>query len=169
MAKSITHIVGKDRPPRVHITYEVTTNGALEKVELPFLVGVLADLSGMPREPLRPLRDRNFVPIDRITFADVMKQQAPRVAFKVPNRLTNEEGNIGVELNFNDMTDFEPDKVAEQVPALKELLDMRRRLVALQSRLEGNDKLERLLGEVLNQTEAKLSQGTVPPATETPK
>ncbi len=160
MPPPVQHIVGKDRPPRVHIQYDVWTNGALEKVELPFVVGVLADLSGQPTEPLKPLKERNFTAVDRVSFSDFMKRQGARLAFKVDNVLTGEENTkLNVELRFNDMEDFEPDRVARQVEPLRELLEMRQRLVELKGRMEGNDQLERLLAEALNRTQAKLAQG----------
>jgi len=155
MAESLQHKLDRVRRPRVQITYDVETNGAMEKKELPFVVGVLADLSGQPMEPPKAMKDRKFVPIDRDNFNDVLAKATPRVAMKVPNRLTGEENtSLNVELNFKSMDDFEPARVAEQIPALRELLQMREKLNQLLSKMEGNDKLEQLLGEVLNNTEA---------------
>jgi type VI secretion system protein ImpB len=153
MAESQQHKLDRVRPPRVQITYDVETNGAMEKIELPFVVGVMADLSGQPAKPLPVMKERKFVPIDRDNFNDVLAKSAPRLAMKVDNTLANDGSKLGVELNFKNMDDFEPERVAEQVPALRELLDMRRRLKELGSRMEGNDKLEALLGEVLANTE----------------
>jgi type VI secretion system protein ImpB len=150
---SVQHKLDRVRRPRVQITYDVETNGALQKVELPFVVGVLADLSGQPTEALRPLKERKLVNIDRDNFNDVLAKAAPRVAMKVQNRLTDEDTKLAVELKFKHIEDFEPAKVAEQVPALKRLLDMRLELTQLLSKMEGNDKLDQLLGEVLNNTE----------------
>jgi type VI secretion system protein ImpB len=144
------------RRPRVQISYEVETVGGMRKVELPFVVGVLADLTGMPKEALKPLKERKFVPIDRDTFNKVLAKMEPRLAYRVQNRLTDADTNLNVELNFRHMDDFEPARVAEQVPVLKELLDMRRRLTQLLNKMEGNEKLERLLEEVLTNTEKKL-------------
>jgi len=144
---------GRVRPPRVQITYDVETGGAPEKVELPFVVGVLADLSGQPKEALPVMKDRRFVPIDRDNFNDVLQKAAPRLAMKVENRLTGEDNKLAVELNFRNIEDFEPARVAEQVGPLRELLAMRRRLTELQAKMEGNDKLERLLSEVLTTKE----------------
>jgi type VI secretion system protein ImpB len=141
------------RPPRVHIEYDVETGGAMEKTELPFVVGVLADLSGQPSVPLRPLKERNAVFIDRDNFSDVMVRATPRVAMKVQNRLTEEDTKLAVELNFKSLDDFNPGQIAEQVPALKELLKMRLALTQLLSKMEGNDKLDRLLAEVLSNTD----------------
>ena len=155
MAESLQHKLDRVRRPRVQITYDVETNGAMEKKELPFVVGVLADLSGQPKEAPKALKDRKFVPIDRDNFNDVLAKATPRVAMKVANRLGGEENSsLNVELNFQSMDDFEPARVASQVPALRELLGMRDKLNQLLSKMEGNDKLEQLLGEVLNNTDA---------------
>jgi len=153
MMSSLQHKLDRVRRPRVQITYDVETNGALQKVELPFVVGVLADLSGMPKEALKPLKDRQAVFIDRDNFNTVLSKAAPRLALKVQNRLTDEDSKIGVELNFKSIDDFEPAKVAEQVAPLKELLAMRHNLTQLLSKLEGNEKLETLLTEVLQSTD----------------
>jgi type VI secretion system protein ImpB len=147
------HKLDRVRRPRVQITYDVETNGAMEKKELPFVVGIMADLSGQPKEALRPMKERKFVPIDRDNFNDVLKKAAPRLAMKVPNRLTDEAGNLAVELNFSHIDDFEPTKVAQQVGPLRELLEMRLRLTQLLSKMEGNEKLEQLLAEVMSNTE----------------
>jgi type VI secretion system protein ImpB len=155
------------RRPRVQLTYDVETNGALQKVELPFVVGVLADLSGQPKEALKPLKERKFVQIDRDNFDDVLAKSAPRLALRVPNKLTDENSNLAVELNFKNMEDFDPAKIAEQVGPLKELLAMRQQLTQLLSKMEGNDKLEALLADVLANTEkaASLAKEMTPPTT----
>lgn len=145
--------IGRVRPPRVQITYDVETGGAMEKVELPFVVGVLADLSGQPASPLRPLKERNAVYIDRDNFNEVMARATPRVAMKVQNRLTDEDTKLAVELNFKTMDDFEPGRIAEQVPALKKLMEMRQELTQLLFKMQGNDMLDKLLTEVLSNTE----------------
>ena len=157
MAESLQHKLDRVRRPRVQITYDVETNGAMVKTELPFVVGVMADLSGQPKEALRPLKERKFVPIDRDNFNDVLAKAAPRLAMKVQNKLTDEDTKLAVELNFRHLDDFEPARVAEQVGPLKELLEMRRRLSQLLSKMEGNDKLERLLTDVLTNTEKAMS------------
>lgn len=156
-SESLQHKLDRVRRPRVQITYDVETNGAMEKVELPFVVGVMADLSGQPKEALKPLKDRKFVPIDRDNFNEVLKKSAPRLAMKVQNRLTDENTQLAVELNFKNMDDFEPARVAEQVAPLKQLLEMRKQLTELLSKMEGNDKLDQLLGDVLNNTEKALA------------
>jgi len=142
------------RRPRVQITYDVETNGALQKVELPFVVGVMADLSGQPKDPLPILKDRKFANIDRDNFNDVLAKAAPRLAYRVADKLSGQEGGqLGVELNFRSMDDFDPAKVATQVPALKKLLDARHELTQLLAKMEGNDKLEAMLTEILANTE----------------
>jgi type VI secretion system protein ImpB len=140
----------------VQITYDVETNGAMVKTELPFVVGVLADLSAQPAQPLPPMKDRKFVEIDRDNFNKVMEKAAPRLAYRVDNTLTG-EGSLNVELNFKSMDDFDPAAVARQVPALKELLDMRFRLTQLLSKMEGNDKLESMLADILGNTEKAMA------------
>jgi type VI secretion system protein ImpB len=158
MSESLQHKLDRVRRPRVQITYDVETGGAMRKVELPFVVGVLADLSGQPKEALRPMKERKFVNIDRDNFNDVMERSAPRVAMKVDNKLTGEgDSKLAVELNFKNIDDFDPAQVAQQVPALKELLEMRHRLTQLMSKMEGNDKLEQLLTDVMQNTEKALA------------
>jgi len=153
MAESLQHKLDRVRRPRVQVTYDVETNGAMQKTELPFVVGVLADLSGNPKEKLPALKQRKVVSIDRDNFNSVLEKAAPRVALKVDNKLTEEGGKMGVELNFKHIDDFEPARVAEQIPALRELLEMRRRLVQLSSKMEGNDKLEELLAQIITNPE----------------
>src|SRR5438128_7828943 len=153
MAESMQHKLDRVRRPRVHITYEVHTGGAMKKVELPFVVGVLADLSGQPKEALRPLKERKAVNIDRDNFNDVLARAGARLALRVPNKLTDPNSKLAVELNFKHMDDFEPARVAEQIGPLKELLEMRQELIQLLSRMEGNDKLEQLLADVLANSE----------------
>jgi len=150
---SLQHKLDRVRRPRVQITYDVETGGAMKKVELPFVVGVLADLSGQPSEALRPLKERKVVNIDRDNFNDVLAKAAPRVATKVQNRLTDEDTKLAVELKFKSMDDFEPARIAEQIGPLKSLLDMRLELTQLLSKMEGNDKLEQLLADVLSNTD----------------
>ena len=150
---SLQHKLDRVRRPRVQITYDVETNGALQKVELPFVVGVLADLSGQPKEPLRLLKDRQAAYIDRDNFNTVLEKAAPRLALRVADQLTGGENKLAVEINFKSIEDFEPARVAEQVAPLKELLSMRHNLTELLSKMEGNDKLEQLLADVLASTD----------------
>jgi type VI secretion system protein ImpB len=150
---SMQHKLDRVRRPRVQISYDVETNGAMQKIELPFVVGVLADLSGQPASPLRPLKERKAVNIDRDNFNDVLAKSTPRVAMKVQNRLTGEDTKLAVELKFQSIDDFDPARIAEQVPALKKLLEMRLELTQLLSKMEGNDKLDQLLADVLSNTD----------------
>ena len=172
-SESLQHKLDRVRRPRVQITYDVETNGAMVKTELPFVVGVMADLSGMPKEALKGLKDRKFVPVDRDNINDVLKKATPRLAMKVQNKLTDENTKLAVELNFKHMDDFAPARVAEQVQPLKELLDMRQRLTQLLTKMEGNDKLEKLLSDVMNDTEKAMDLakqlGIEAPASDTPK
>ena len=156
---SLQHKLDRVRRPRVQITYDVETGGAMERKELPFVVGVMADLSGQPAEAPVALKDRKFVPIDRDNFNEVLEKSSPRLAMKVDNRLTDEDSQLAVEVNFKSMDDFEPAHVAEQIPALKELLDMRRRLNELLGKMEGNDQLDQLLSEVLEGSDNAKSLG----------
>jgi type VI secretion system protein ImpB len=154
MADSTQHKLDRVRRPRVQITYDVETGGAAQKVELPFVVGVMADLSGYPKEPQKPLKDRKAAYIDRDNFNDVLAKATPRVAMRVKDQLSEEADKLlPVELNFRHIEDFEPARVAEQVPALKELLEMRHRLNQLLTKMEGNDELEQLLSDVLSNSD----------------
>jgi type VI secretion system protein ImpB len=154
-SESLQHKLDRVRRPRVQITYDVETLGSMQKIELPFVVGVMADLSGQPKEPLRQLKERKFTPIDRDNFNQVLEKATPRLAMKVQNRLTNEDTKLAVELNFKHMDDFEPARVAAQVPALKELLDVRHQLDQLLAKMEGNDKLDADLAAVLSNNEKR--------------
>jgi len=160
--ESTQHKLDRVRPPRVHITYDVEIGDAIEMKELPFVVGVLADLSGKPEEPLARLRDRKFVDIDRDNFNDVMKGAKPRVAFKVNNKLTDDDSKMAVELRFNSMDDFEPEQVVNQVEPLRKLLEIRRQLSDLLAKTDGNDKLNERLQDIISNTELlqKIGQET---------
>lgn len=151
--ESTQHKLDRVRPPRVHITYDVEIGDAIEMKELPFVVGVLADLSGKPDEPLPRLRDRKFVDIDRDNFNDVMKGAKPRIAFKVDNKLTNDDSKMAVELRFSNMDDFEPEQVVNQIEPLKKLLEVRKQLSDLLAKTDGNDRLNERLQEIINNTE----------------
>ena len=160
MPESIQHKLERIRAPRVHITYDVEVGDAIEMKEIPFVVGVLADLSGNPKDPLPKIKDRKFVEIDRDNFNSVLAGMKPRLTFRVDNKLTDEDTKIPVELQFKSMDDFHPEQVAEQVPALKKLIETRQKLSDLLSKLDGNEKLEELLQDVIASTESleKLSQ-----------
>ncbi|UPY37729.1 type VI secretion system contractile sheath small subunit [Sediminicoccus sp. KRV36] len=152
---SVHDKLNRVRKPRVHITYDVETEGAAIERELPFIVGVMGDFAGDPSEPLKPLAERKFTQIDRDNFNDVMARVAPGLNMKVENTLAGDGSEMGVNLKFRSMDDFEPAKVAEQVPALKALLETRSKLRDLMSKVDNSEKLEELLDEVL-QDEAKL-------------
>ena len=155
MAKkeSTQHKLDRVRAPRVHITYDVDIGDAIEKKELPFVVGVLGDFSGNPLEPLPKLKDRKFVYIDRDNFNGVLKGIKPRLTYRVDNTLAKNGTQLGVELNFNSLEDFEPQNVVKQVEPLRKLLEVRNKLADLRNKMGGNDKLEELLMDVLQNTE----------------
>lgn len=147
------HKLDRVRRPRVQITYDVETGGAMQKVALPFVVGVLADLSGQPKSSLGPMKDRKVVQIDRDNFDNVLAKATPRLAMKVDNKISDDNTRLAVELNFKRFEDFEPARVAEQVAPMRELLEMRRKLTELMSKMEGNDKLEALLADIIGDTD----------------
>lgn len=153
--ESTQHKLDRVRSPRVHITYDVETGGAIELKELPFVVGVLGDFTGQPTEPLPKLKDRKFVEVNPDNFDSVLEGMKPHLAFSVENKLSDEPDapNLKINLNFKSMDDFEPENVARQVPPLKQLLDLRQRLSDLRGSLQGNDKLEELLLEAVGNTE----------------
>ena len=154
---SVHDKLNRVRKPRVHITYDVETEGAAIERELPFIVGVMGDFAGDPSEPLKPLSERKFTQIDRDNFNDVMARIAPGLNMKVENTLAGDGSEMGVNLKFRHMDDFEPARVAEQVPALKTLMETRSKLRDLMSKVDNSEKLEELLDEVL-QDDAKLKQ-----------
>jgi type VI secretion system protein ImpB len=163
MAKeSQQHTLDRVRSPRVQITYDVEKGDAIEMKEIPFVMGVLSDLSGKPEEPLPKLKERKFVEIDRDNFNSVLKGMAPRLAYRVDNKLTDEDSAIAVELKFESMEDFHPEKVARQVEPIRKLVEAREKLTGLLNKLDGNDKLDELLQDVISNTDAlsKLSQET---------
>jgi type VI secretion system protein ImpB len=139
----------------VHITYEVEKNGAQVQKELPFVVGVMADLSGQPKEPLPKLKDRKFVEVDRDNFDDVLKSMKPRVAMKVENTLKGDGSELAVELDFKKIDDFTPEAVVGQVKPLSDLLDVRNKLKDLLARSEGNDRLEELLDAIISKPDVR--------------
>jgi type VI secretion system protein ImpB len=153
MAESIHNKLNRVRKPRVHITYEVETEGAVVLKELPFVVGVMGDFSGNPTEPLKPLKDRKFIQIDRDNFNDVMSRMTPGLNLKVENTLQGDGSEIGVQLKFNSMADFDPANVARQVEPLRKLLETREKLRELQTKADMSDKLEGVLEDVLNSTD----------------
>lgn len=163
MAESQQKKLGRVRPPRVQITYDVEIGDAIQTKELPFVMGVMADLSGQPEEPLPRLRDRKFVSIDRDNFDGVLKGMKPRLAYRAKNRLGGDaegETELPVELKFQSMEDFEPENVARQIEPLRKLLEMRERLSDLKNKLYGNERLDDLLQDVVKSTDALESLGT---------
>ncbi len=136
------------RKPRVHITVDVETEGTPNK-ELPFVIGVMGDFSGDPRKPLPPFAERGFTTIDRDNFDKVMERMSPGLSLKVDNKLSDDGSQIGVDLTFNKMEDFEPARVAAQVPQLKALLDTRAKLRDLMSKADRSETLETLLEQIL--------------------
>jgi type VI secretion system protein ImpB len=141
--------IARNRAPRVQIEYDVELYGAEKKIQLPFVMGVLADLSGKPAEPLPPVADRKFLEIDVDNFDSRMKALSPRVAFQVPNTLTG-EGNLSVELTFDSMDDFSPAAVARKVDALNKLLETRQQLANLITYMDGKSGAEELVSKLLN-------------------
>lgn len=158
MPESTQHKLDRIRPPRVQITYDVETGGAIQKKELPLVMGILADLSGKPENPLPKLKDRKFVEIDRDNFNAILKSIAPRTAMQVDNKLSKEGGKTNIELKFQSIDDFSPLNIVQQVPALNELFKARQRLNDLLAKLDGNDKLDNMLRE-LKDDEVKQLQG----------
>ena len=140
------------RPPRVNITYDVETGGAIETKELPFVMGVVGDFTGQPADPLPRLKERKFVEVTPDNFDDVLASMKPHLAFTVDNKLSEDAdaGRIAVDLSFKSMDDFAPDAVARQVKPLRELLDLRTKLADLRGSLQGNDKLDEVLQATLN-------------------
>ena len=154
MAKESTQSkLDRVRPPRVQIKYEVHTGDAIEMKELPFVMGVMADLSGNPQDPLPRLKDRKFVNIDRDNFDNVLAGTKPRLTYRVDNKLANDGTQIGIELNFKSMADFEPEQVVKQIDSLKRLLEARNKLADLRNKMAGNEKLEEMMQEILENTE----------------
>jgi type VI secretion system protein ImpB len=156
MAKkeSLQHTLDRVRAPRVQITYDVEIGDSIEMKEIPFVVGVLGDLSGKPDEPLPKLKDRKFIEIDRDNFNKVLEGMKPRVSFRVDNKLSNDGSQLAVDLRFKSMDDFHPERVAEQITPLRKLVEARKRLSDLLSKLDGNDKLDELLQDVISNTDA---------------
>jgi type VI secretion system protein ImpB len=161
MAKkdSVQSRLGKVRPPRVHLTYDVQVGDAIEKKELPFVVGVLGEFSGQPDadKPLPKLKDRKFVNVDLDNFDDVMSGMSPKSSYRVKNKLNADGGEFAVNLEFKSMEDFRPESVVQQVEPLRKLLEARTRLSDLRNKLAGNEKLDDILSDILSNTE-KLAQ-----------
>jgi len=155
--ESIHKKLNRVRKPRVHISYDVETEGATVQKELPFVVGVMGDFSGDPTEKLKPLKDRRFVQIDRDNFDDVLKSMTPGLNLKVKNTLKGDDSEFAVDLKFESMDDFEPASVVNQIDPLKKLLETRNKLRDLSTKADRSDELENILERVLN-NEADLSE-----------
>lgn len=156
MAKkeSLQHTLDRVRAPRVQLTYDVEVGDSIEKKEIPFVVGVLGDFSGKPSEPLPKMKDRKFVEIDRDNFNKVLEGMKPRVAFRAANKLADDGSQLNVDLSFKSIDDFSPENVAEQIPPVKKLVEARKRLSDLLTKLDGNDKLDGLLQDIINNSES---------------
>jgi type VI secretion system protein ImpB len=160
MSASVHDKLNRVRKPRVHITYDVETEGAAIVRELPFVMGVMGDFSGDPTAPLQPMSERKFVQIDRDNFNDVMARMNPGLKLKVDNKLSEDGGQMAVDLKFNSIEDFEPGQVAAQVPALRALMETRAKLRDLMSKVDRSEELEGLLEKVLqNASELKTLSG----------
>jgi len=165
MAQSSSQkFIARNRAPRVQIEYDVELYGAEKKVELPFVMGVMADLSGKPAVALPGVQDRNFVNIDVDNFDEALKATKPRVAFQVPNTLTG-EGNVAVEMTFESLDDFSPAAVARKVDSLNKLLQARTELANLLTYMDGKDKAEALVAQLLNDPEMLKSLAAAPAPT----
>jgi type VI secretion system protein ImpB len=151
--ESIQHKIDRVRPPRVQITYDVEVGGAIEMKELPFVVGVLGDFVGKPEEPLPAIKNRKFVEIDPDNFNQVLAGMKPRVAFSVDNKLQDDGSKLGVDLKFNNIEDFEPDQIVQQVEPLRKLVEARKKLSDLRSKMDGNEKLENMLNDIMENTD----------------
>ncbi len=155
MAKkeSVQKRLQKVRPPRVQLTYDVEIGDAIEQKEIPFVVGVLGDFSGQSEKDQGKLRDRKFVNVDMDNLDDVIGSIAPRAAYRVKNKLTDEGGEIGIDLTFDKFEDFRPEAVVQNVEPLRKLMEARTKLADLRNKMAGNEKLEDLLSDVLQSTE----------------
>ena len=147
--ESLQHKIDRVRPPRVQITYDVEVGGAIELKELPFVIGVMGDFSGKPEEPLPAFKNRKFVEIDPDNFNQVLAGMTPRLAYTVDNKLQDDGSKMGVEVKFNNIEDFEPDNIVQQVDPLRKLVEARQKLADLRSKMDGNEKLEGMLEEII--------------------
>lgn len=147
--ESLQHKIERIRPPRINITYDVEVGGAIEMKELPFVLGVLGDFVGNPEDALPAFKQRKFIEIDPDNFNQVMAGMKPRLAFSVDNKLQDDGSKMGVEIKFNDMEDFNPDSIVQQVEPLRKLVEARQKLSDLISKMDGNEKLEAMLNDVI--------------------
>ena len=155
MPESVQEKLKRVRPPRVQISYKVEIGDAIERKELPFVMAVLGDFTGQPTEPLAALRDRKFVEITPDTFDEALKGMKPHLAFKVDNKLSDDPGagQLGVDLKFESLADFSPERIAQQVEPLRKLYELRQQLTDLRGSLQGNDRLEEILQATLTDQE----------------
>jgi type VI secretion system protein ImpB len=155
MAEGTQHKLSRVRPPRVQITYDVEIGNAIEMKELPFVLGIMADLSGMSADPLPKLKERKFVEIDRDNFNDILSSIKPRLALRVPNTVLGDGSETNVELTFSNMDDFLPLNIVKNVPALSNLYGIRSHLKDMLTKLDGNDELEAALKEIMTDSAKK--------------
>jgi type VI secretion system protein ImpB len=155
-SESEQHRKGRNRPPRMRVTVDVHADGASEGKEIPFVMGVIGDLHGQT-EPEKKFKDRRFAAIDRESFDKVLAGMEPSLRFRVADRLSKKDGahQLNVELNFRSLEDFGPDRVAKQVPALAKLLEARQQLSDLRNKMAGNEKLEELLQDIIENTDRR--------------
>lgn len=151
--ESLQHKIERIRPPRVNITYDVEIGGAIELKELPFVLGVLGDFSGKPEEPLPALKQRKFTEIDPDNFNQVLAGMKPRLAFTVDNKLQDDGSKMGIDVTFNNIEDFDPDNLVQQVEPLRKLVEARQKLSDLRSKMDGNAKLETMLEDIISNTD----------------
>ena len=149
MSASAQHKIDTDRKPRVHITYDVETGGAIEKKEIPFVVGVMANLSGDRKDPLPKLADRNFIVVDSESFKSFFKEQKPRIVISVPKPF-DKNSEQKIEIEFESFEDFHPDKLVQIIKHLKEYYDIRQNLSIIATSLDGNEKFEIFAGDLIN-------------------
>jgi type VI secretion system protein ImpB len=155
MVESLQHKLDRVRPPRVQITYDVEIGNAIVMKEIPFVMGILADLAGAPAEPLPKLKERKFVEIDRDNFNDIMEKIKPRLALRVDNKLAKDDSHISAELFFHSIDDFNPLNVVKQIEPLAKLYEARTHLKDLLTKLDGNDVLDELLQEIIKSTDQR--------------
>ena len=157
--ESLQHKIDRVRPPRVQITYDVETGGALELKELPFVVGILGDFVGKSEEPLPAIKNRKFVEIDPDNFNQVLAGMKPRLAYTLDNKLQDDGSKMGVELKFKSIEDFEPDNVVQQIEPLRKLVEARKKLSDLRSKMDGNEKLESMLEDIISNSDKQKELG----------
>ncbi|MBT8404569.1 MAG: type VI secretion system contractile sheath small subunit [Gemmatimonadetes bacterium] len=152
MAESIHDRLKRVRAPRVNIEYKVELGDAIEMRQLPFVMGIFGDFTGQPEEPLERLKDRKFTEVNPDNFDEVLASMKPHLQYSVDNKLSDdpEAGKLSVDLRFRELDDFDPDRVAEQIPALRKLLELRQELADVRGSLQGNEKLEEILQATLS-------------------